>query len=331
MAVATKNCSGAPLSDPGRRRPAGHVSILKYDGFLRYLVDELERATEREIRLCDEALIECLVKHRELTNGPYVWSPLARSYLPFQEARHGHFSALVPKGPCVVKYIDALLPLYCKLCFAADCHDRAGSTARSLLSRLQRVASCPPDPTLAYELRAAEYLIDNLSASPPREWGDVARSPDVSVDTKVAVELLWSHLVLVYSGNRRLLLCNVERFFTTPQNSFALCPVELRAALFAHGRHDPISKRHDRYRREHVSRRTTCPVSPRQTEHHRKRSRQHTLNNSLHESRLSRLCWLGALWLLDFECNETFCRWLRKPEPYRAQSERSGSDPRGTL
>lgn len=317
MAVATKNCSGAPFSDSVRLRPVGHVSIVKYDVFLRYLVDELESTTGREIHLHDEALIECLAKHRELTSGPRVWSPLARSYLPFEEAKHGHFSSLLQKGPCAVKYTAKLLPLYCRLCFLADCHERAESVTRVILLRLEQATRHSVTASLPYEIRAVEYLIYNLSASPPREWGDVARSPDVSVDAKVAVELLWSHLVLVYSGNRRLLLYNIEQFFSRQQNSLTLCPLELRAALFVHGRHDPVSKRNGRYRKGHASRRSTmCRVESGQCSR-RNRSRRQAANNGLYESRLSRLCWLGALWLLDFECNKAFCHWLHKPEPYQ--------------
>lgn len=78
MAVAMKNCSGVPFSDSCRRWPAGHVVIVKYDGFLRYLVEEIAKATGRDILLYDEALIECLVKHKELTNGPLVWSAYHR-------------------------------------------------------------------------------------------------------------------------------------------------------------------------------------------------------------------------------------------------------------
>lgn len=290
---------------------------MKYDVFLGYLVEELESATGREICFHDEALIECLVKHRELTSGARVWSPVARSHLPFEEAKHGHFCSLLQKNPCGVKYTAKLLPLYCRLCFLADCHNRAESAARAILSRLEQVARHSPTASLSYEIRAVEYLIYNLSASPPREWGDVARSPDVSVDTKVAVDLLWSHLVLVYSGNRKLLLYNIEQFFGRQQNSTTLCPLELRAALFAHGRHDPVSKRNDRHRKGHAARWSTpCPVESGRCSRGN-RSRRRAANNRLYESRLSRLCWLGALWLLDFECNKAFCHWLHKPEPYR--------------
>lgn len=51
---------------------------MKYDGFLRYLVEEIAKATGRDILLYDKALIECLVKHKELTNGPLVWSAYHR-------------------------------------------------------------------------------------------------------------------------------------------------------------------------------------------------------------------------------------------------------------
>lgn len=291
---------------------------MKYDGFLRYLrylVEEIAKATGRDILLYDEALIECLVKHKELTNGPLVWSPMARSHLPFDEVRHGYFSSLSQKAHSAVKYTAKLLPLYCRLCFLADCHERAESSARVILSRLKQAAGYSASSSLSYETRAVEYLIDNLSATPPREWGDVARSPDVSVDAKVAVDLLWSHLMLVYSGNRR------------QQNSLTLCPIELRAALFAHGRHEPVSKRNERYRKGHLSRRfTMCPVESGRCYNNRNGKR--TVNNKLYESRLSRLCWLGALWLLDFECNKVVCHWLHNPEPYRDESKRSGYDGR---
>lgn len=294
---------------------------MKYDGFLRYLVEEIAKATGRDIFLHDEALIECLVKHKELTNGPLVWSPMARLHLPFDEVRHGYFSSLSQKAHSAVKYTAKLLPLYCRLCFLADCHERAESSARVILSRLKHAAGYSAS-SLPYETRAVEYLIDNLSATPPREWGEVARSPDVSVDAKVAVDLLWSHLTLVYAGNRRLLLYNIEQFFSRQQNTLTLCPVELRAALFAHGRHEPVSKRNERYRKGHLSRRSMCPVE------HGRYNGKRTVNNKLYESRLSRLCWLGALWLLDFECNRIACHWLHNPEPYRDESTRSGYDGR---
>lgn len=291
---------------------------MKYDVFLKYLIVELESATGREILLHDEALIECLVKHRELTSGPRLWSPLLRSYQVFNASKHGSFSCLSQKDPCGVKYTLKLLPLYCRLCFLSDCHERAESVAKRVLSRLEQAVRHSPTASLPYEIRAASYLAYNLSASPPREWSDVARTPDVSVDAKVAVELLWSHLVLVYSGNRKLLLYNVEQFFIRQQKSLTLCPIELRAALFAHGRHDPVSKRNDRCRKGHsLSRRSTaCPVES--TRHPRRsRGKRQTADNRLYESRIARLCWLGALWTLDFECNKAIFHWLHKAEPYR--------------
>lgn len=291
---------------------------MNYELFMVYLIDELEKATGRGVRFHDEALIECLVKHRELTSGARVWSPVARSHLPFEEDKHGRFCRIAhTNNPCGVKYTGKLLPLYCRLCFLADCHDQAESAARALLTRLEQAARYSLASSLSYETQAVEYMIYNLSARPSREWGGVSRSPDVSADTKVAVDLLWAHLVLVYAGNRKLLLYNIEQFFTRQQNSTSLCPPELRAALFAHGRHDPFSKRNERHRRGGATRWSApCPVEPRRC-FRGNRSRRRAACGRLYETRCARLCWLAALWLFDWECNETVRRWLHKPEPYR--------------
>lgn len=329
MAVATKNSSGIPflISPAASRCPGPHVDIVRYDVFLRYLVRELERASATEIRLSSEALIECLVKHRELTSGPNIWSPVARAYVPFQQQAHGEFAVLKAHGPTAVQFLGKLLPVYCRLCFLSECHDRAKSGARALLARLTTKSYRAHGGLVAeFEIRTLEYLIDNLRASPPAEWREVCQSSDVSPETKIATELLWSHLVLVYAGNRKLLLCNVALFLAARQDSLGLCPSELRAALFVHGKHDPFSLGRERVRRRPVADAGRCPIlsrppprGPRSREGDDgvRRSRGVAAGNRLYESRVSRLCWLAALWALDIECNRSALHWLYKPEPHR--------------
>ena len=196
-------------------------------------MDEMECVIV-ELKLSSEALIECLVKHRELISGPNVWSPKARSYVRFEQSAHGTFATLRPSGPSVVQFLGKLLPVYCRLCFLSECHDGARLAAQALLARLTHARDRRTD-VAEFEIRALEYLIDNLLSNPPSELGEVCQSSDVSAEIKIAVELLWSHLVLVYTGNRKLLLCNLELFFARPQGSMNLCPGELRAALFVHG------------------------------------------------------------------------------------------------
>lgn len=151
----------------------------------------------------------------------------------------------------------------------------------------------------------------------PSEVGEVCRSADVSAETKITVELLWSHLVLVYAGNRKLLLCNLELFFTRPQDSLNLCPNDLRAALFVHGKHDPFSQRKDRCRRQRISYTRKCPITLTSEPRCNTPRIRLTSGNRLYESRMSRLCWLGALWILDIECNRGALHWLYKPEHHR--------------
>ncbi|KAE8280241.1 hypothetical protein D5F01_LYC20795 [Larimichthys crocea] len=93
--------------------------------------------------------------------------------------------------------------------------------------------------------------------------GQVAEFSD---ETKIGVELLWSHLVLVYAGNHRLLLCNVELFFLRRQDSLNLCPSELRAALFSVLRGQWTRPKSTGFKREKVPRsvarsRPTAPQS----------------------------------------------------------------------
>ncbi|KAE8278015.1 hypothetical protein D5F01_LYC23950 [Larimichthys crocea] len=238
MAVAIKNSSGMSFLESPivvGRCTGRHVDIVRYDIFLGYLTGELERATATEVRLSDEALIECLVKHLELISGPNVWSPAVRAYVHFDQRIHGEFAVLKTDGLTVVQFLGKLLPVYCRLCFLSECHDRAKTTAQALLARLTTGSYRAQRGQVAdFEIRSLEYLIGNLSTTPPPEWQEVCQSSDVSVETKIAVELLWSHLVLVYAGNRRLLLCNVELFFLRRQDSLKVCPSELRAALFVH-------------------------------------------------------------------------------------------------
>lgn len=316
MAVAMKNSSGIPLPEPRVRCVGPHVDIVRYDCFLKYLTSELADTGGTEAPLSSEALIECLVKHRELISGPTVWSPRARAYVPFEQRVHGNFAILKPSGPTVVQLLGKLLPVYCRLCLLSECHDRAKAAAHALLVRLTGSRDSR-DEVIEFEIRTLVYLIDNLSATPPCEWGEVCQSSDVAAEIKIAVELLWCHLALVYAGNRKLLLCNLELFFVRPQDSPTLCPSELRAALFVHGKHDPFSQHKDSRRSQQVSYTRKCPVRadprPKQPT---SRSRT-TAVKQLYESRVSRLCWLGALWLLDIECNRGTFHWLYKPEPYR--------------
>ncbi|KAJ7984137.1 hypothetical protein DPEC_G00364210 [Dallia pectoralis] len=196
-------------------------------------MNELECTDAAGNPLSDGALIECLTKHRELISGPHVWSPRARAYVPFERLVHGQFARLKPSGPTVVHLLGKLLPVYCRLCLLSECHDRAKIAAQALLARLT-VSKDLRDEVAQFEIRTLVYMIDNLSATLPSEWGEVCQSTDVSAETKIAVELLWCHLALVYAGNRKLLLCNLELFFARPQDSLNLCPSELRAALFVH-------------------------------------------------------------------------------------------------
>lgn len=326
MALATKNSSGIPflISPVAGRCPGPHVDIVRYDVFLRYLVCELESASATEIRLSSEALIECLVKYRELTSGPNIWSPTARAYVPFQQQAHGEFAVLKAHGPTTVQFLGKLLPVYCRLCFLSECHDLAKSSARALLGRLTTKSYIAHGGLVAkFEIRSLECMIDNLSASPPAVWREVCQSSDVSPYTKIATELLWSHLVLVYAGNRKLLLYNVALFLVEQQDSLGLIPSELRAALFVHGKHDPFSLCRERVRRRPVTDASRCPVllqppsrGPRSCEGDNgvRRSRGVATGNRLYESRVSRICWLAALWVLDIECNRSTLRWLYKPE-----------------
>lgn len=294
---------------------------MRYDIFLWYLMDELECASETEPRLCSEALIECLVRHRQLISGRGVWSPKARAYVQFEQRSHGSFAVLRPGGggggPTVVQFLGKLLPLYCRLCFLCECHDRARGVGQALLARLTESRDLT-NHVLEFEIRALAYLTDNLVSSPPSEVGETCQSSDVSAGIKIAVELLWSHLVLVYAGNRKLLLCNLERFFTRPQDSLNLCPRELRAALFVHGKHDPSSQRKERCGRKQVALGTKCPVLPLVSDPRCTPRAKLTAANRLYESRVARLCWLGALWILDVDCNKGTLHWLYKAEPHRA-------------
>lgn len=282
-------------------------------------MDEIECTTVTNGQLASEALIECLVKHRELISGPNVWSPRTQAYVHFEQHKHGTFAVLKPSGSTVVQLLGKLLPVYCRLCFLSECHDRAKAAAHALLARLT-VSRDLRGEVSEFETRTLVYLIDSLSVTPPSEWGEVCQSSDVSTETKIAVELLWSHLVLVYAGNRKLLLCNLELFFARPQDSLHLCPSELRAALFVHGKHDPFSQNKVRCRRQRLLCTRKCPVLPLDSyprcKWDTRRSRVPAVNH-LYESRVSRLCWLGALWILDMECNKGTLHWLYKAEPHR--------------
>lgn len=297
------------------------MEVVRYDAFIAYLTKEIGGGGS----LADGALIECLVKHRELVSGPRVWSPRARAYLQFDAQIHGAFASLKPRGPTSVRFLGKLLPVYCRLCFLRDRHGEAHAEARALLARLKDASgidATAASASLRFEIRALEYLIENLSSAPPPEWGYACQSSDVSAEAKIAVELLWSHLVLVYAGNRRLLLCNVELFFSRPERSTALCPSELRAALFTHGKHEPFAPRRARVRGIGLGSPAgrDCPVLPppsRGSSRGRSPRGSAAQTERLCESRVSRLCWLGALWLLGRE-REGALHWLHKPEPHRA-------------
>ena len=267
------------------------------------------------------ALIECLIKHRELIRGPCIWSPARKRYVRLDQS-HGAFATLRAHGPAFVRFTDKLLPLYCKLCFLTDSHEAASRTAVKILARLQETQTEPrvhgrPATTLSFEIRCAQYIADNLSAQPPTGWAEACQLPDVSVETKVALELLWSHLVLVYAGNRKLLLYNIDKFLNSTLDSTTLCPRELRDALFSHTRHD-ISQ----YRKGPHNCATnsvyakTCPVS--QPSRGEKQRKTKACAGRMFESKVARLCWLGALWALDFEINRETLHWLYKPEICRS-------------
>lgn len=296
-----------------------HVDIARYETLLLYIVNELERGTGRLVALHDETLIECIVvKHRELVSGSTLWAPSLQRYVSFDSREHGAFAVLGPSGPARVRCcITKLLPIYCRLCFLADCHERAARATQTLLRRLESHAG--HTSAIAFELRTLEYLLYNLSTEPHAVVGEIARSPDVSVDTKVTVDLFWNHLVLLYAGKRRLLLYNIDSFLCRVQDSGALCPAGLRSALFVHGKHEPVSKREDRSRRGMQRGWNACPVlATRPAVAARDQPKPAGGGGGLlYESRCARFCWLAALWSLDFVCNRYALRWLYKPEPIR--------------
>lgn len=268
-----------------------------------------------------EALIECLIKHRELIRGPHIWSPAQSGYVR-PDHRHGTFTSLRARGPVCVRFTDKLLPLYCKLCFLTDSHEAASRTALKILARLQGTENEPrvcerAATTLSFESRCAQYIADNLSAQPPTGWGEACRLPDVSVDAKVALDLLWSHLVLVYAGNRRLLLYNLDKFLTSALESTTLCPRGLRAAIFSHATHN-ISRCGNgphNYATDSVYAKT-CPVSQPSRGETRRKTKARVSRTC--ESKVARLCWLGALWVLDFKINRETLHWLYRPETCRS-------------
>lgn len=297
-----------------------HVEITKYDNFLLYLMAELAASHSENQGFASEALIECLIKHRELTRGPRVWSPAQKRYVHLDHS-HRAFASLRAQGPAFVRFTDKLLPLYCILCFLTDSHEAAHKTAIGILAKLQkiqtepRVCGQPAGTTLSFEIRCAQYIADNLSAQPPTGWGEACQLPDVSVDTKVALDLLWSHLVLVYAGNRKLLLYNVDKFLASSLDSTTLCPRELRAALFSHTRHDISQFRNGPNHTTILSvYAKTCPVS----QPSRGDKRRKTKTGRMFESKVARLCWLAALWALDFSINRETLHWLYKPEICRS-------------
>lgn len=311
-----KNNSKEPLSwAHDKPCPVPHVDIVRYEKLILFLVNELERGLYRPVALQDEALIECMiVKHTELTSGQTIWTPSLKKYVPFDEFTHGSFAVLRQKGPVYIRYTTDLLPTYCKLCFLSDCHEQAACTTQALLHKFESYAKTQREPglVLAFEIRTLEYLLYNISAKPHSVVGEIVQSPDVTVDIKVTVDLLWSHLVLVYAGKRRLLFYNLDCFFCNTQESNTLCPDDLRSALFVHGKHEPVSKREDRARRRRNRCFASCPVVKQ-----RAVCRQQPTNvggYSLFESRTARFCWLAALWSLDFACNRQALRWLYKPE-----------------
>lgn len=320
MAVVVKNSSKTSPSCCAYEKPCPgpHVDIVHYEKLLLFIVTELERGTGRAIALHDETLIECIVvKHRELVSGPTLWAPSLRRHVPFEPREHGAFAVLNPSGPTYVRCIAKLLPIYCRLCFLTDCQERAARATQTLLRRLESHATIKAS-AIPFELRTLEYLLYNLSTEPHAVVGEIARSPDVSVDIKVTVDLFWNHLVLLYAGKRRLLLYNVDSFLSGAQDACALCPVGLRSALFVHGKHEPVSKREDRSRRRKQRGWYPCPVlSRRSALDPRKRPSASVAGGLLYESRCARFCWLAALWSLDFVCNRYVLHWLYKPEPIR--------------
>lgn len=291
---------------------------MRYDAFIAYLAEEIDAGSQ----LADTALIECLIKYRELVVGPRIWSPRTRAYVRFDPEVHSAFARSTPPAPrgggsAHVRFFGGLLPAYCRMCFLCDCHALAQAKARDLLERLNLMARGHWSDALRFEIRILESLTENLSSAPPAEVGHVCQSSDVSGEVKIATELLWCHLALTYAGRRRLLLHNVEQFMRRPQRSAELCSRELRVALFRHGKHEPFSDRKARGRSGDASGRSVrdpwrlCPVSVPSRRDGAARVEK------LYESRVSRLCWLSALWVLG---QHPRCKlgWLSNPESYVA-------------
>ncbi|KAK2825787.1 hypothetical protein Q5P01_020001 [Channa striata] len=101
LGAGAKRRKTCPLGPRGNTCPGPHVEVVRYDAFIAYLTKEIGGGGS----LADGALIECLVKHRELVSGPRVWSPRARAYLQFDVQIHGAFASLKPRGPTSVRFL----------------------------------------------------------------------------------------------------------------------------------------------------------------------------------------------------------------------------------
>ena len=317
MAEATKNLPGVRFSTC----PGPQACIRDYLAFIGYLVEEIKAgAIARGLSLEGDILpsrhlIDCLADYRLLLAGRGVWSPRGLVYIDFDERAHGGFAYLNPSGPAPFEFLEKLVPVYCRLCLLTAKHNEARENAETLAAELQ---VRHPNGGASFKIRALEYVAANLAVCLPAEFGVVLRSPDVTGTCKIAVELLWIHLTLVYAGHLKLLAFNLEEFFSRPEPVSALCPLELRSAPFVHGHeHKPRLRYKARGRR--IPRARGCPIllsGP-------KRRSARPKGTRLYESRTSRLCWLTGLWCLDSEMHRRALRWLSRPEPYRGQTDHS--------
>ena len=235
-------------------------------------------------------------------------------YVDFDEQLHGGFAYLRHSGPALFEFLEKLVPIYCRLCLLTVKHNEARENAEALATDLRMTQL---NDKVSFKIRVLDYLAVNLMVNLPAEWGCVLRSPDVSSTCKIAVERLWIHLNLVYAGHIKLLLFNLEDFFSRPESVSALCPLELRSALFVHGHEQNPCFQH-KARSQWASRAHRCPIrlsGP-------KDPLARTKSAKLYETRLSRLCWLAGLWCMDAEMHRWALHWLYRPEPYRGQTGR---------
>ena len=178
---------------------SGHsVEIISYRALVEFLC--------RDVSMWEKRLLLTLCSGHSMFHRDKIWEPRVGRYVDFTENRHGQFLKTVKRDRVLVD-LHALYKVFCvkALLSRTDMH-----VLRSLRELLSENELSP------FLTRNLELLMINLTFQEPPWYHATLCDVRVSAEIKMAVELLWAWLKILYMGHFNSLSVNLNCFLLHP-------------------------------------------------------------------------------------------------------------------